>query len=390
LRYILSTALFAAVLSCGEAEIGTEPPRLAGEGQTPPPASGGGFSLDSPSPILEVPAQGFTCEVMGGLFHIELVLKTRSQVDAKALVEDAFAEAQRIEELLNMWASSTLSNWNLWSATMDPRAVQLDFELAVLASIALQFAGESNGAFDPTIAPVLRDLGFYGGEALVVDDALLASWRAKVGYQKVGVRPLFDGVLFDTVRQLGAAAALRKMGKTKVERQAKGIQLDLSSMAKGYAAERMAVVLRDGGITNAKISAGSSSVLAFGPGPGGAGSEPGWAVELPHPDGPVTWWLLDEALSTSGQSSITLQGIHKGKSHILDPRTLEPVSHRTEMVVVRGASAVHCDMLSTALLVMGADAGSVWFTQAEVSGVAMLYSAPLVGESAEIVMLDRR
>jgi hypothetical protein len=32
----------------------------------------------------------------------------------------------------------------------------------------------------------------------------------------------------------------------------------------------------------------------------------------------------------------------------------------------------------------------VWFTQAEVSGVAMLYSAPLVGESAEIVTLDRR
>ena len=142
----------------------------------------------------------------------------------------------------------------------------------------------------------------------------------------------------------------------------------------------MREVLVDAGIPSARISAGPSSVLAYGPGPDGSG----WSLELPHPDDPVRWTLTNEAVSTSGQTSITLPGELEGESHIFDPRSLRPVGHRTEMVVVRTGSAVRGDMLATALLVMGLDEGRAWLAAQPASSsavVAVFYAAPAAGSA---------
>jgi thiamine biosynthesis lipoprotein ApbE len=110
---------------------------------------------------------------------------------------------------------------------------------------------------------------------------------------------------------------------------------------------------------------------------------------LAHPEGPWTWHLVDEALSTSGQSSLTLPG--RQGSHLIDPRSLAPVAHGTEQVVVRGADGLTCDLWSTALLVLGRAAGERLLSgPTPPAGVtcALVYELPEPGEEPRPVLLE--
>jgi len=297
-------------------------------------------SACAPVPASTPPVvRNYSTQVMGGLFQIRLLEESNdgAPADPAKAAEAAFEEARRIEHLLNLWSpDSTLARWNAESRTAPAGPLPIDTELAALLARALDFAAETKGAFDPTVGGALRELGFYGAPvSATLDEPTRQRWAPHVGY-----------------------ALLSVTSRASVERPTTGIELDLSALAKGYAADRMAMILRDSGIRSAIVSASTSSVLAFGPGPTGQG----WPLEVPNPTGPETWWLVDEAASTSGQSSITLPGT-EAKSHILDPRTLTPVAHFTEMVLVRTPTATAGDMLSTALLVLGEPAARAWLNQ---------------------------
>ena len=115
------------------------------------------------------------------------------------------------------------------------------------------------------------------------------------------------------------------------------VRLDLGGVGKGHAVDRVAAVLREWGIGEALIHAGTSSVIAVG-GP--------WSVALRHPRDPLRGVgqvaLRDAAL---GASAILLNG-----PHITDPRSGHPVSRPGSWV--RVSSAALADALSTACLVL--------------------------------------
>ena len=62
-----------------------------------------------------------------------------------------------------------------------------------------------------------------------------------------------------------------------------GMELDLGGIAKGYAVDRAAEILRSDGVTAALISSGTSSIYALGSPPG----ERGWKITVrdPYPRG---------------------------------------------------------------------------------------------------------
>lgn len=283
----------------------------------------------------------FERPALGGLAVLELV--PTAALDDERLAEVAercFAALDELEAAVNLWSpGSALARFNA-AAGPDERA--LPDGVGPLLARALAFAEESGGAFDPTLGVPLRELGLYGdppGEEPAPE--VRASWRARAGRHLVRVAP--DG---DRWLLRGAP-----------------VELDLSALAKGVGAERCIDLLRSAGVTNARVSLGASSVAAMGPGPGPAAGDArarGWPVALDTSEEPVTWWLRDEALAVSGQASITYESAGERRSHLLDPRTLAPVEHRTRRVAVRGPSAGDCDMASTALLVLGADAGAAW------------------------------
>ena len=138
-----------------------------------------------------------------------------------------------------------------------------------------------------------------------------------------------------------------------------GVQgwLDLGAIAKGYVVDQIARAFRRGGIRRALINFGQSSLYAIGRPPGLAA----WPIVLRgEAPGSLAGGLLlrDAALSVSGTHRVDLSGRELGP-HVVDPRTGRRLRRRALAAVV-GPSAEAAEALSTALLVRGPGATSLF------------------------------
>ena len=139
-----------------------------------------------------------------------------------------------------------------------------------------------------------------------------------------------------------------------------GVMLDLGAIGKGYALEEVTEILREGGIENALLHGGTSTIQALGHPPDGDC----WKVAVEYPraagtDEPrkilATVELRDEALSVSAVWGRSFEAKGKTFGHVLDPRSGQPVAGAM-LAAVSLPSATETDALSTALLVL-AEAG---------------------------------
>lgn len=125
------------------------------------------------------------------------------------------------------------------------------------------------------------------------------------------------------------------------------VEIDLGGIGKGYALEKACAVLSEWGVERALLDAGTSTVLALGPGPGPDRRSQGWPVGAAGPWAgpgiPREVLLSDMALSGSGTEV-------KG-AHILDPRTGRSAGGHIAAWAAHSSAAV-ADALSTAFMVM--------------------------------------
>lgn len=138
------------------------------------------------------------------------------------------------------------------------------------------------------------------------------------------------------------------------------VQLDLGAVAKGYALDCAAAILRAGGVRSALLHGGTSSVIALGAPPGAAA----WRVALVHRPAHACIDLCGTALSVSRPFS---QVAPNGTTHIVDPRTGASIRER-RIAVVTGPSAALADAWSTALAVLGTRPAALaceWWTAIE-------------------------
>ena len=253
-------------------------------------------------------------EIRGAAFGTTWCVKTRTPIrDAAKLA----AELERIE--------STLSHWRPGSATSQFNAAETTLPLALprefldLIAQCLDVSRASDGAFDITVAPLVQAWGHGPGTAPLAspDEATIAKLKAQTGWQKLTVDP--------------AAGTLRKSDAR--------LQLDLGAILQGYAADRLAALLRDQNITDCLIEVGGE-LLARG----------AWevAIENPaHPGHPLRRLTLrDAALATSGT--------YRAK-HLLSPATGHPIAHDTTLVAVTSRTCAEADGWATALIVIGGE-----------------------------------
>ena len=127
-----------------------------------------------------------------------------------------------------------------------------------------------------------------------------------------------------------------------------GVFIDLGGVAKGYALDRGAEILRRFGVSTGLLNGGTSSLLAVGRHPDGDG----WPVDVRDPfredAAPVARLLLaDQAFSCSAVFSPG-----QAVSDVIAPRGGESLAEQAGCVVV-APTATDAEALSTACLVMG-------------------------------------
>ena len=235
----------------------------------------------------------------------------------------------RIRELEGEW-SVTDENSEIYQVNHSGGApVGLGEDTAEIVSFALEMAGETGGALDPTIYPVLTAWGFTKDENRIPSQEEIDSLLEHVGYEKVEMS--------------GNQITLPE-----------GMEIDLGAVGKGYAGDLAAEILKENGITSALLDIGGN-IQAVGSHPGGGN----WRLGIQNPFGDGQIGLLtvsDCAVVTSGNYERYFVG-EDGKRycHIIDPKTGYPVDNGVVSVTVITEEGKRGDALSTALFVMGAE-----------------------------------
>ena len=228
--------------------------------------------------LSSMPPLTVACHAMATRF--EIVLPGENPAALRAAGEEALAQVEQLEAQLSLFRpSSEIAHLNA-RAAKEP--VRVTPGLFALLQHAQKLCEESGGAFDITVAPLVRCWGFMGGDGRFPPPEEVAEARAKVGLAQVRLNPADFTVQFAR----------------------EGVMLDLGAIGKGYAVERATDVLREAGLTSALVHGGTSTVQALGTPPG----EEFWKIAIetpsPVPDAPPTLLatvpLKDEAMSVSG------------------------------------------------------------------------------------------
>jgi FAD:protein FMN transferase len=279
----------------------------------------------------------FTGATMGTTYQVRAVFGDAvDEARVRAAVE---AELAAVSARASTWdPQSELSRFNA-HASSDPFPVSP--ELAALVEESLEVARETEGAFDPTVLPLVRMLGFSGdGTPPSLDPAELSAAREHVG---------FDMLRVDGHRLVKLDPAL---------------EVDLSGLAPGDAVDRLGAVLESLGATYSLVDIGGE-VRAFGHPPDKREFVIG--VESPSDTGELlgTLGLARGAVSTSGDYRRFHEVNGRRVHHIVDPRTGANPTHDLASVTVLAPTCARADALATALLVLGAQDGLAFVERAQ-------------------------
>lgn len=263
--------------------------------------------------------------------RFEIVVHGDNPIALRAAGEEALDEIERLEAQLSLYRpTSEIARLNARAAN---EAVRVTPGLFRLLEHARNLSQKTGGAFDITIAPLVRCWGFMDGVGQIPHPDALAEARAGVGFHLVELNETDCSVRFAR----------------------KGVMLDLGAIGKGYAIERAAELLREAGVTSALLNGGTSSIYALGRPP----EANHWkvAVEYPSDENAAPTLLAavplrDEALSVSAVWGRFFKLEGKVVGHVLDPRIGQPVAGALLAAVVL-PSVAETDALSTALLVVG-------------------------------------
>jgi thiamine biosynthesis lipoprotein len=202
---------------------------------------------------------------------------------------------------------------------------------------ALEIADLTGGALDITVGPLVNAWGF-GPDArpeVIPSDDEIAGLLEKVGYTKL---------------ELGSdGTSLRKVEP--------GLQCDLSAIAKGYGVDRVAEALDAIGIRDYMVEVGGE-VRTRGRNDKGQAWRIG--IERPGVEGRVIQQVISlsaGAMATSGdyRNYYEVGGVRY--SHMINPRTGRPITHRLASVSIVEERCTRADGLATALLILGPDEG---------------------------------
>lgn len=236
-------------------------------------------------------------------------------------------------ELSTYIEDSSISRFNQLEAH---KKFELKEDFLVAYEAAKKIEQASNGAFDPTVMPLVNLWGFGPeGPQKVPSDEVLEDVQSSVGLDKLTFNP---------------------EQKTLVKKDS-DVQLDFSASAKGLGVDRIADLLESYQVTDYLVEVGGEMRVS-----GTKGEAGPWVVAIEAPSSgeeriaqKILTLKRPYALATSGSYRNFYEQEGKMYQHTLDPQTGRPVENGLVSVSVLDLdkSCMNADAWATALMVMG-------------------------------------
>ena len=279
--------------------------------------------------------------VWGTTYHITY----RSAVD---LSDSVLAEMRRVELSLSAFDSGSLL-----TAVNAGRTDSVDVRFEQVFGVAKRVYALSQGAFDPTVGPLV-DLWGFGrtGATALPDSAAVATALERVCFDRCGIM------------------------EHRLQRPRPDVQFDFSAIAKGYGVDCVGAMLRRNGVSDFMVEIGGEVVVS-GCNPHGTA----WRIMVDAPqrntapgDSAVSvLQLCNEAVATSGNyRNYRTDSVGRVYGHTIDPRTGRPVRTSTLSATVVCATCVEADALATACMVMHPDSAMSMLQRAGARGLLVL------------------
>lgn len=215
---------------------------------------------------------------------------------------------------------------HLGPVTVEPRLFRL-------LRFAVELSGATGGAYDVAAGSLSEAWGFVRGPRRVPTPEALAEARDRAGSHHLRLDPDRRTVAFDRP----------------------GVTINLGSIGKGYALDRVGELVRSyWWPTSGLVHGGRSSLLAIGSPPDQFGGR--WRIAVRNPVDPAeplgVLHLRDRAVGMSGDAFQRFEAGGRTYGHIIDPRSGEPPAGGPASVTVLAPTAAEADALSTALYLM--------------------------------------
>ena len=277
--------------------------------------------------------------------------------DGEDLLIDAEQEVKRLEKLFSVTDED--SDIEQINDNAGDKAVTVSADTLALLKAGKQLGKATNNAFDMAIYPIVKAWGFTENEYTIPTQETLDELLPLTKVSNV------------TIDEDASTVYLEK----------EGMAVDLGGIAKGYASDKLAELLKKKGVKSAWLSLGGN-VCAIGTKPDGSP----WRIAVQNPadenDYVGVVEISDACAVTSGGYQRYFEENGKKYHHIIDPATGKPAESGLTSVTIICKDGTKADALSTALYVMGLDdALAYWKTQDD-------FEVIFVTEEGEVVATE--
>ncbi|MCX7026562.1 MAG: FAD:protein FMN transferase [Spirochaetes bacterium] len=247
--------------------------------------------------------------------------------------DEIFARLKQIEDRMSVNKEGTeLAAVN---AAAGKTAVKVSNDTFFVISKALDYARLTDGAFDPTVGPLVKLWGIGTDNARVPSKSEIASTLVLIGYRNV---------------ELDKAARTIKLLRS-------GMRLDLGAIAKGYAADECSRILEAHKVKSAIVDLGGN-VLVYGKKKDGSL----WKVGVQDPSSDRGEYI---GIVTGPSMTIVTSGVYERYfmqdgiryHHLLDTKTGFPIQNGLTSVSIITDSSIDADGLSTSVFALGLEKG---------------------------------
>ncbi|MCP4712707.1 MAG: FAD:protein FMN transferase [Planctomycetes bacterium] len=274
--------------------------------------------------------------IMGTLVRIQL--RCESDQIARQAIARAFDAMEQVDQRMSTYRDdSEMSKINRLAAR---EPVEVSPETFNLLRKAMEYSEMTDGAFDVTVAPLIRLWRQAEKEDRLPTQEELDQVLAKIGYEKIELSYENRTVSFAH----------------------EGVEINVDAIAKGYAVDRALNAVRRPGVRAALVDIGGE-IACFGQDKPGqdwiVGIQDLFAGNLENPFSQKARWrvaLRDHAIATSGNYRQYVTISNKKYSHIIDPRTGMP-AEKLPSVTILAPLTEDADALATAISVLGPEKG---------------------------------